>query len=241
MKYFEYKYITLNFELEKFSGPLDLLLQLIEQEELDISQVALAKVTDQYLAYLDEQSGLPANELADFLTVATKLLVIKSKLLLPQAVDDEEDSAEQLEAQLKMYKEYLAASKKIEAMINEKKFLFTRERLAIDFRPAFSPPPELPMEMLTQLFEEIMKRIEYVTALPKKIMERVVSLKEMVDGIRSKLFQMQKMNFGEVIASAKSKHDVVICFMALLELIKSGEAAVNQAGIFDEIEVERCK
>ena len=225
--------------LDKFSGPLDLLLNLIESEQLDISQVSLAKVTDQYLAYLDEVKDIPAAELADFLTVATKLLVIKSKLLLPQLADEEEDSAEQLEAQLKMYKEYLEASKKIETLLAENNYSFTRERLPIDFRPTFSPPPNLDAPGLTSVFEEILKRIEYITTLPKRIMERVVSLQEMVIGIREALGRAQKMSFKEVIANAKSKHEVVISFMALLELIKSGEAAVKQKGIFDEIEVEK--
>lgn len=229
----------LNFQLDKFSGPLDLLLQLIEQEELDISQVSLAKVTDQYLAYIDQSPELPANELADFLVVATKLLVIKSKILLPQMADEEDDSAEQLEAQLKMYKEYLEATKKLEAILGLKRYIFTRERLPIDFRPKFSPPPNLQVNDLMVIFTEVIKRIEYVTSLPEKIMERVVSLKEMVGGIREALHKAQKMSFREVIANAKSKHEVVICFMALLELIKSGEAAVNQKGIFDEIEVEK--
>ncbi len=230
----------LNYELEQFSGPLDLLLNLIEAEKLDISQVSLAKVTDQYLAYLDASIDLPATELADFLVVATKLLVIKSKTLLPKMADEEEDSAEQLEAQLKMYKEYLEASKKIEAMIALKHYAFTRERLPIDFRPKFSPPPNLQLSDLQSMFEEVIKRIEYVTSLPQKIMERAVSLKEMVSGIREALQRAQKMNFREVIAQAKSKAEVVVCFMALLELIKSGEAAVNQKGIFDEIEVEKA-
>lgn len=228
-----------NFELDQLAGPLDLLLQLIEQEKLDISQIALAKVTDQYLAYLDENKGLSATELADFLTIATKLLVIKSKLLLPQLADDEEDSAEQLEAQLRMYKEYLEASKKVEALLAANQYCFTRERLPIDIRPKFSPPPGLKLEQLLAVFEEVVRRVEYVTSLPQKIMERVVSLKEMVSGIRDALFQAQKMSFREVVKNAKSKHEVVVCFMALLELIKSGEAAVNQKGIFDEIEVER--
>jgi segregation and condensation protein A len=230
----------LSFELDKFSGPLDLLLQLIEQEELDISQVSLAKVTDQYLTYLDSQTDLPADELADFLTVATKLLVIKSKTLLPQMADEEEDSAEQLEAQLRMYKEYQEASKKMEAILERQNYAFTRERLPMDFRPKFSPPEGLTVDTMNQIFTEILKRIEYVTALPQKIMERVVSLKEMVTSIRETLGRAQKINFREMIASAKSKHEVVVCFMALLELIKSGEAAVNQKGIFDEIEVENA-
>jgi len=227
-------------QLEKFTGPLDLLLQLIEQEKLDISQVSLAKVTDQYLSYLDEHRDLPAHDLADFLTVATKLLVIKSKTLLPQLADDEEDSAEQFEAQLKMYKEYLEAAKKIEAILAQNNYSFTRERLPLDFRPKFSPPPRLVAADLAKVFEEILKRIEYIIKLPERIMERVVSLKDMVAGIRQALLKAQKISFREVLAQAKTKAEAVVCFMALLELIKSGEAAVNQKGIFDEIEVERA-
>ena len=226
--------------LEQFSGPLDLLLQLIEAEKLDISQVSLAKVTDQYLAYLDSRPDLAAGDLADFLTVATKLLVIKSKLLLPEMADDEEDSAEQLEAQLKMYKEYLEAAKKIEAILAENMYSFTRERLPIDFRPKFSPPKFLTAAMLEKVFSEILARIDYVAKLPEKIMEKVISLKETVHGIREALGRAQKMSFRDIISQAKSRQDVVVCFMALLELIRSGEAAVNQQGIFDEIEVERA-
>ena len=79
--------MSYKIELEQFQGPLDLLLQLIEGQKLDISQVSLAEVTDQYLAYLDGVHDISATELADFLLVATKLLVIKSKLLLPQLAD----------------------------------------------------------------------------------------------------------------------------------------------------------
>lgn len=229
----------LNYELEQFSGPLDLLLSLIEQEQLAISQVSLAKVTDQYLSYLDEHKDLPAHDLADFLTVATKLLVIKSKTLLPKMADDEEDSAEQFEAQLRMYKEYLDASKKVEVILAQNNCAFTRERLPLDFRPKFFPPPKLAATDLATVLADLLKRIEYIARLPEKIMERVVSLKEMVGDIRSALLKAQKISFREVMAHAKSKAEVVVCFMALLELIKSGEAAVNQKGIFDEIEVER--
>lgn len=226
-------------ELEQFEGPLDLLLSLIESAELDISQVALAKVTDQYLAYLDAHQDLPAHDLADFLTVATKLLVIKSKTLLPQMADEEEDSAEQLEAQLKMYKEYLEAAKKIEELLAANNYSFTRERLPVDFRPKFSPPQKMTVADLSAIFSDIIRRIEYITSLPEKIMERVVSLQDMVGDIRTALSQAHKMTFRQVLGQAKCKADMVVCFMALLELIKSGEAAVTQKGIFDEIELEK--
>lgn len=226
-------------KLDQFTGPLDLLLQLIENQKLDISQVSLAKVTDQYLAYLDTSNDVGASELADFLTVATKLLIIKSKGLLPTNIEDEEDSADQLELQLKMYKEYLEATKKIEQMLKERRFSFSRDRLVVNFEPTFSPPQGCTAGDLKDAFEQIIGRIDYVVNLPQKVLERAVSLKEMVASIRDNLSKAVKLNFKSVIASAKSKTEIVVCFMLLLELIKGGEALVSQDGIFDEILVER--
>jgi len=227
-------------ELEKFQGPLDLLLQLIETREMDISQVALAQVTDQYLAYLDNHQDISAIELADFLVIATKLLVIKSKTLLPQLADDEEDSAEQLEAQLKMYKDYLDASKKIEKIINSNNFLFSRDKISFNYEPTFSPPKSLVADDLKMIYLEILGRIDYVVNLPQRVMEQTISLKEKVTSLRDIIYKLKKINFKDVIVEAKTKTEVVVSFMALLELIKSGEVAVNQVGVFDDIFVEKA-
>ncbi|HQA64208.1 MAG TPA: segregation/condensation protein A, partial [bacterium] len=216
-----------------------LLLQLIEQEKMDISQVALAKVTDQYLAYLEQTQDISATELADFLVVATKLLVIKSKTLLPQLADEEEDSAEQLEAQLKMYQDYLAATKLVEEIIGQQRFCFNRERLAVKSEVVFSPPSQLTALELAAIFTTVLNRIDYIVNLPQKIMARAVSLKEVVADIREKLRQFKKMNFQNVLVTAQSRAEVVVCFMALLELIKSGEVAVNQRGVLDDILIEK--
>ena len=226
-------------KLEQFQGPLDLLLQLIEGQKLDISQVALAQVTDQYLGYLDKLQNIAAEDLADFLVIATKLLVIKSKLLLPQIADEEEDSAEQLEAQLRLYRDYQQAAAQIEKIISGNNFSFSRERISQVLKPTFSPPQSITADLLQEIFSEVVRRVDYVVNLPQKVMEKVVSLTEMVSGIRERLQMMQKFSFHHLLEKASSRGDVVICFMALLELIKSGEVAVNQKGVFDEIEVER--
>ncbi len=226
--------------LEKFEGPLDLLLKLIESREMNISQIALAEVTDGYLAYLDSHQDINATELADFLVVATKLLVIKSKTLLPLLADDEEDSAEQLEAQLKMYKDYLDASKNLEKIIAANNFLFSRDRVAVNFEVTFSPPKLLKADELSSVYAEILNRIDYIVNLPQRALEQTVSLKEKVTNIRDIIFKLQKINFSEILVNAKNRTEMVVSFMALLELIKSGEVAVNQVGVFDEIYIEKA-
>lgn len=225
--------------LEQFQGPLDLLLDLIENQKLDISQVSLAKVTDQYLAYLDSAENIGAVDLADFLVVATKLLVIKSKALLPQMADDEEDSAEQLEAQLKLYKDYLDASKKVEAMIGQKRFAYSREKIVFNFPPVFNPPENLAAGDLQSAFVEILDRVDYIVNLPEQIIKKTVTLKEKLFDLRAALSHARQINFREILTDVDSKAEAVVCFMALLELIKNNEVAVTQRSVFDDILVEK--
>jgi segregation and condensation protein A len=229
----------LNFEINQFSGPLDLLLQLIEQKELDISQVSLAEVTDQYLVYLDSQVDLPLESLADFLVVATKLLIIKSKTLLPKIEADEEDLGDQLEEQLRMYKQYLEAAQKLEVILENNRYSFTREKVPVLFYPKFAPPEKLTALILAETYRFILEKVNYVISLPEKIMEKVVSLKETIMGLRENLIRCGKLNFKDMVATAGSKSDQVVCFIALLELIKSGEVAVSQNSIFEDIEIEK--
>ena len=112
-----------NFKLEKFEGPLSLLLKLIEQEELDITQVSLANVADQYVNYIRQSDHINPDEVADFLVVAAKLLLIKSRALLPYLYPEEEEDIEELQQQLRMYQEFVKASKGINLMLGKKKFM----------------------------------------------------------------------------------------------------------------------
>ena len=137
-----------NFKLEQFNGPLDLLLKLIEKEELDITQISLAKITDQYIEYIKSTSYIKPEDMADFLVMAARLLLIKSKALFPYLQFGEEDEdVEELERQLKMYKEFIEATKKIEVMIGKKKFMFMREfnrkYILNNLVNNFSPPKSL--------------------------------------------------------------------------------------------------
>jgi len=226
-------------KLEQFQGPLDLLLQLIQGQKLNISEVSLALVTDQYLQYLDQVEDIDAIELADFLVVATKLLMIKSRALLPQLAEEESESAQQLEAQLKLYKDYLEASKTIDKLLKAEFFSYSRDRLPMQIEPTFSPPPSLVAFDLATMFDHILRRIEYVVNLPQRVLERVVSLKEKITDIRGRLQEFSTLSFSSLMEDGRSKTEVVVCFMALLELIKGGEVAVSQQNIFDDIVINR--
>lgn len=221
-------------KLEQFEGPLDLLLELIEAEKLDISQVSLARVTDGYLQYVQEHPEIPPEELADFLVIASRLLFIKSRILLPflQAVAQEE--AGDLESQLRIYKEYLDASKLVEAMIGKRRFLYVHEKLP-HVEIGFAPPKKLTAGAMADLLRAVIARLEPVVKVPRAIVEKTVSIHEKIRQIQSLISTASNVKFSSVLASAESRTEVIVCFLALLELVKQRSVVVEQEKMWGDI------
>lgn len=225
-------------KLQQFEGPLDLLLQLIEQQELDITQLSLATVTEQYLAYLKDPSGMSPDELADFLVVAAKLLLIKSRALLPELVGEDEDGSD-LEQQLKIFREYYEASRQLWKLILRRKFSYAREKPAVAIEPVFSPPPGLTAPKLRELFLNVLREIEPIVSLPREVATRAISIREKIEQVRQMLLERAMVNFGALLRTARTKVDVIVTFLALLELVKQRSAVVVQESLFAEIVVKR--
>lgn len=233
----------LHFKIDKFEGPLGLLVELIEKEELDITEVCLAKIADQYIEYIREHSKkIEPEETADFLVVAAKLLLVKSRALLPFLSTEGEEEIKEFEDQLRMYKEFLEATEKIEVIIGKKRFSFAREfnRAAVlAYANVFSPPKKLTAKDLGALFNEIIKNIKPIEKLEEKNLERTVSLEDKILAIERALLEKIKFSFDHILLSAQNKTEVIVSFLALLELIKQRSVAVAQGEIFGEIEI--CK
>lgn len=225
--------------VEKFEGPLDLLLQLIETEELDITQVALAQVTEQYLRTLEGATNVGPEELADFLVVAAKLLLIKSRVLLPQLQVGDETEATDLERQLKMYKAYLDASRTVSKIIHKRRFTFGRGKPAVMIEQKFSPPPSLTSAALHVTFLAVLQELEPVISLPKAVIERTVSIAEKIEHIRVLILDQALVSFKQIVQQAGSKTDVIVSFLALLELVKQRGIMVKQTALFDDIAIQR--
>jgi len=231
---------TLEYQLDNFQGPLDLLLQLIEESNLDITEVSIAQVADQFMEYLESVEEKNPEELADFLVVASRLLLIKSKVLLPSLDLGNEETGDDLEKQLKIYKEFYDASKNIEKILLQKKVLFAREKIPIDIDVIFNPPKNIDNNKLKKIFLEVLKEIEPIIRIPKKAMLRAVSIKEKINQIANKISQ-GLTNFDELIADAKDRTEVIITFLGLLELVKKRTASVKQDDKFGEITIENLK
>ncbi len=226
-------------KLEQFEGPLDLLLQLIEQEEMDITQVSLASVTEQYLKYINGAEDIRMEELADFLVVAAKLLLIKSRTLLPQLQFDDEEETTDLEQQLKIYREFHEASKVLHTMVLKKHFLFARDRMVVKVDNVFNPPSSITADKLHTLFTGVLKEIEPWVNLPRELIIKTISIRERITNLQQLIEQQVNLSFRELLKSSKNKADVIITFLALLELVKQQSIAVVQKGVFDDIQVQK--
>lgn len=225
-------------KLEKFEGPLDLLLQLIESEELPISEIALASVMEQYVSYLKKIEDKNPEEMADFLLVASKLLLIKSRVLLPEVDLGLAEDGMSLEEQLRLYREYAVASKEIHKIIGRHKFAWAREKSPLQ-EGIFAPPPSLTMEKIKLAFLDVLQSIEPVIALPKAAIERVISIKDKIEELRSLILTKAQISFSNVLRVAKNKTEVIVSFLALLELIKQRTVSVSQGDLFEDITVTR--
>jgi segregation and condensation protein A len=229
-----------HIKLQQFEGPLDLLLNLIEGQKLDITQIALAQVTEQFLSYIRTLELIDPTILADFLTVAAKLLVIKSKAILPslELQTEEEDIAEDLETKLVLYKQFKEVAKYLKALDNKRKQSFTRT-LSFEERISFFPDPAIDKDTLHASILHIMEGLKELDNLPKAKIKEAISIQEKIDHLRDSLSNQVETKLSELLKTAKNKSEAIITFLALLELIKQRIFTVNQEALFADIIIKK--
>ncbi len=234
--------MTYSVSIEKFEGPLDLLLQLVEKEEMEITTISLVAVTEPFVRYIRENQGkIPPIELADFLVVAAKLVYLKSKALLPDLSEDLDEGPD-LETQLRMYKAFAGAAKQIGERWNEGREAFARtQRVVKQTEPVFMPPQGVTAELLKELYEKAIKRLEPILILPKAAIERAITIEEKIEHLRKRVASMMQVSFHRFLAESHDKSEMVVGFLALLELIKQRIVRVEQGNLFDDIRLHRIE
>lgn len=214
-------------------------MKLIEKEELDITEVSLAKIADEYIEHIKRSPEIGAEEMADFLFLATRLLYIKSKAIFPYFnFGSEDEDLGDLEEQLKMYKKFLEATKTIEAMIGKKKFMFSREfnRNAMSaMMKKFVPPKDLKKEDLREIFNYLIERLKPAEKLEEKNMEATVNIEDRITYIQNELKKQAKFYFSKMLNNAGSKVEVIVSFLAMLELAKQRILTIEQDSLFEDI------
>lgn len=223
----------------QFEGPLDLLLSFIEKRKLPINDVSLSKVTDDFVAYISSQQEFPMSESADFILIASTLLLIKSKSLLPtlELSEEEQGNIEDLEARLKEYKKYKELGEHIKKIFG-KQFIFLKNpsRKVVT---VFSPDESVMSKNLYESMLKVLSAIPKSTPLPKVNIQKTISLEEMIQKLTVRINKNLKMSFKEFSGSEKhEKVHVIVSFLALLELVKQGTLNVHQSTHFDDIHME---
>lgn len=226
-----------DIKLEKFEGPLELLLNLIEQEELSITEIAIATVTEQYFAYLNKLEDGRSEELADFLVIATKLVYLKSKHLLPYLLPEAEEGPS-LADQLKLYKRYADASKHVEKLWLESGVAYGRIEPPIPVE-GFVLPHNAQSLDLHKSITALLKRLKPLQALPQVSIDRTVSVKQKIESIYNAVKQWSSLSFRELLGNAESKTEVIVTFLALLELVKQEKIFIDQINAFDDMDIKK--
>jgi len=231
--------VPLSFKIEYFEGPLDLLLQLVEQEELDISTLSLAAVADQFVQHVNNRPDLPLEELADFLVVAAKLIYLKSKLLLPSLYDQELEDGPDMETQLRTYREFVRASRIIDRLWRSNVRSFVRVRRPVKFtNVVFSPPSGITTIILRETMMRVIVYLEPRITLPKAAVERVVTIQEKITQLFAHIQKTARITFSQFLGNRASKPETVASFLALLELVKQRFVHVSQESLFHEISIK---
>lgn len=229
----------MQIKVNNFEGPLDLLLQLIEKEEMDITEVSLLSVAEQYLEYIEKIEEKKPDELADFLLIAAKLLYIKSKVLLPGIEMDGEEEETDLAEQLRMYKKYVEASKVVESKFLSKDFAFSRPFYVDKTGIEFEIPKNLTAGKLKRILIGVINDLERIVKLPKKSLERVISIKEKIKHIQKILADNKFIKFNDLVSGIKDKTELIVSFLGMLELSKQREVRLEQREAFGDIEITK--
>ncbi len=231
-------YMSFEVKLEQYAGPLHLLLELIEKQKLPITDVSLAQVTDAYLGYVSAHEP-PAEELADFLVIATRLLLIKSHEILPREDAILEETETSLAAQLHLYQLFAKAADLIDQAHQAPERSFGRASANVLPKGEFVLPEGITAFSLSQAFVGLLKRLEPFFRIQQAAIERVVSVKQRLKEIHGALLTRARMTFKDMIGNGRSKVDIVVSFLALLELVKQRSVQTIQSNPFSDIEVKR--
>lgn len=231
---------------ETFEGPLDLLLSLIEKRKLLINDIALAQVADDYLEHIGKFEHFPTHEVAQFLVVASTLVLIKSRSLLPEFVvsAEEEHDIKDLERRLAIYKVMQERSKLLAQQWGTRRLYGASE--VPSKHVVFAPHKAITLDNLRGAINTILSRFPKPETLKKAIVEKVISLEEMMDTMADRMQAALKTRFSEFAKKATSgstthrevKVNTIVSFLAMLELVKQGMLMVRQHAAFDDIEME---
>lgn len=232
--------MNIEFKINEFEGPLDLLLHVIKENKMNILDIEIEKITEQYLNYLEEMERMNLEITSNYLVMASELLYIKSKMLLPRVINDEEeiedDPREELANRLLEYQTYKEITKTLKEKEELRKDIYTKSPQ--DIRGYIDNEVNLKQELniddLVDAFSKFLERQKEKRPIHTQVTEKEVTVSERRNKIKDIMRVKRKVSFFELFEDY-SKEYVVATFLAILEMAKAGELFISQSNNFDEI------
>ena len=226
--------------IDNFDGPLDLLLHLIKEQDIDIYDIKIEDITKQYLDYIRHMKELNLEIASEYLVMASELIEMKSKMLLPKKREKEEDDYEEdprelLIERLLAYKRYKEVTSEFKDLELTRKMVFTREPDNLNrYVKEDENSEELGVADLIDAFNNLLKRKELDRPIATKITKKELSVTEKVNKIKNILRNKKKINFEDIF-EVSTKEEVIISFLSVLEMVKKDEILLTQEGNFKNI------
>ncbi len=241
--------MSLEFKLQTFEGPLDLLLHLIEKNKVSIYDIPIVEITNQYMDYLEQIKENDLNIMSEFMVMAATLLDIKSRMLLPKeesGEDDEEDPRAELVEQLVEYKLYKCMAIELRDKQIDADRIFYKEPSIPEEVAQYTPPVNLEelvgdvtLKKLNAIFESTLRRqknrVDPIRSKFGEIRQEEISVEDKMSQIREIASARKEFSFRELLEAQPTKVEVIVTFLAILELMKAGAITIVQKSTFDEI------
>lgn len=233
--------MVFHIKMQKFEGPLDMLLTMIEERKFSINEVSLAEIAGDYLAHIKELPQLPEREVSQFLVIAATLMLIKSRSLLPQLEIDTEEEADiaELQDRLRQLKIFRELSRTLGKFASRRAQLYSRDT-TYGFEMGFFPPEGFAFSNILEAAESIVLRLPKEDPLPQHILEKIITLEEKIEELTERIRKNPKILFG-ALTDKQDKTEVIVSFLALLELFKDGIIFAEQKGLFHDIHIHHAK
>lgn len=243
--------MNLELKLQAFEGPLDLLLHLIEKNKVNIYDIPIVEITEQYIAYVQQMDRQDLDVVSEFLVMAATLLDIKAKMLLPknpETEEDEEDPRLELVEKLLEYKRYKYMSYELrDRQIDAEKSMYKAPTIPEEVKQ-YEAPVELDkllsgitLRKLNQIFNEVLRRqedkIDPIRSKFGQIQKEEVNLEEKMEFVAEYVSRSGNCSFRQLLSHQCSKIQIIVTFLAILELMKVGKILIQQDNIFDDIEI----
>lgn len=225
-----------HIKTEAYEGPFELILDLIEKRQLSINELSLSQVTDDYIQHVRGQGTFPMEDAAQFIGVAATLLLIKSKSLIPdlELTGEEEEDMDDLKRRLSEYERVREMMRELSRIFAKRVMVSAGERAP---EVTFSPARDLTLIKIEEALASALAALEKEEQLPEVRVRPLVTIEEMMDTLLTRVQKAMTISFKDFSAGSTEKVEVIVSFLALLELVKEGAVGAEQQGSFSDIQI----